>query len=262
MRSERHLRSERQREQPAGSHLERRLGRLRHGDHVCFVYDTLAELSAVLVSFLRTGLAAGNRCLYVGPAAGAARVESDLRAAGAQVGRELDRGALVLLSQRDCWLKGGRFDPWALMDLLRQAEQQALDDGFAGLWATWDLTWILAGCAGAERLVEHEAHLNRFLARSRTTVLCRYARSSASAELVSPELIQGALHTHPLAILGDQLCPNVYYEPAEMVLGDRSPDDRIDWMIGQLRRARRSWPIIQSMRSSDERSPSTISAGS
>jgi signal transduction histidine kinase/DNA-binding NarL/FixJ family response regulator len=227
------MRSERQRERPANSHLERRLARLRHGDHVCFVYDTLAELSAVLVPFLRTGLAAGDRCLYVGPAAGVGRVEADLRAAGVPVGRELERGAVVLLGQREPWLQEGRFDPWALMDLLRQAEQQALDDGFAGLRATWDMTWVLAGCDGAERLVESEAHLNRFLAKSRTTVLCRYARSSASAELV-----QGALHTHPLAVLGDQLCPNVYYEPAEMVLGDRSPDDRIDWMIGQLRRAR------------------------
>ncbi len=149
------------------------------------------------------------------------------------VERELERGAVVMLGQRDSWLQEGRFDPWAMMDLLRQAEQQALDDGFAGLRATWDMTWVLAGRHGAERLVEYEAHLNRFLARSRTTALCRYARSSASAAMV-----QGALHTHPLAVLGDQLCPNVYYEPAEMLLGDRSPEDRIDWMIGQLRRAR------------------------
>ncbi|HYU32991.1 MAG TPA: MEDS domain-containing protein, partial [Thermoanaerobaculia bacterium] len=206
---------------------------MRHGDHACFIYDTLAELSAVLVPFLRAGLAAGDRCIYIGPAAGAVRLESDLRSAGVPVDRELERGAAVMLGQRESWLQEGRFDPWAMMDLLRQAEQQALDDGFAGLRATWDMTWVLAGRDGAERLVEYEAHLNRFLAKSRTTVLCRYARSSAS-----PELIQGALHTHPLAVLGDQLCPNVFYEPAEMVLGDHSPDERIDWMIGQLRRAR------------------------
>jgi signal transduction histidine kinase/DNA-binding NarL/FixJ family response regulator len=227
------MRSERQRERRAGDDLERRLSRLRHGDHVCFVYDTLAELSAVLVPFLRTGLAAGERCLYIGPAAGAERTEGDLREAGVAVGRELDRGALVLLGQRESWLKDGRFDPWSMMDLLRQTEQQALDDGFTGLRATWDMSWVLAGRAGAERLVEYEAHLNRFLAQSHSIVLCRYARSSSSAVMV-----QGALHTHPLAVLGDQLCPNAYYEPAEMVLGDRSPDERVDWMIGQLRRAR------------------------
>jgi signal transduction histidine kinase/DNA-binding NarL/FixJ family response regulator len=227
------MRSERQRERRGGDDLERRLSRLRHGDHVCFVYDTLAELSAVLVPFLRTGFAAGERCLYIGPAAGAERTEGDLQEAGVAVGRELDRGALVLLGQRESWLKDGRFDPWSMMDLLRQTEQQALDDGFTGLRATWDMSWVLAGRAGAERLVEYEAHLNRFLAQSHSIVLCRYARSSSSAAMV-----QGALHTHPLAVLGDQLCPNAYYEPAEMVLGDRSPDERVDWMIGQLRRAR------------------------
>jgi signal transduction histidine kinase/CheY-like chemotaxis protein len=233
------MRSERQRERTDGgrlSHsrdLERRLARLRHGDHLCLVYDTLAELSAVLVPFLRTGFGAGERCLYVGPAAGSERLEGDLEAAGVAVGRELERGALVLLSGRESWLQPGRFDPWAMMDLLRQAEQQALDDGFTGLRATWDMTWVLSGRPGSDRLIEYEAHLNRFLAGSRTSVLCRYARSSSSAEL-----IQGVLHTHPLAVLGDQICPNAYYEPAEMVLGDRSPEDRVDWMIAQLRRAR------------------------
>lgn len=233
------MRSERQRERTDGGRLstsrdlERRLARLRHGDHLCLVYDTLAELSAVLVPFLRTGLGAGERCLYVGPTAGSERLEGDLETAGVAVGRELERGALVLLSGRESWLQPGRFDPWAMMDLLRQAEQQALDDGFTGLRATWDMTWVLAGRPGSDRLIEYEAHLNRFLAGSRTSVLCRYARSSSSAAL-----IQSVLHTHPLAVLGDQICPNAYYEPAEMVLGDRSPEDRVDWMIAQLRRAR------------------------
>lgn len=217
----------------AGHELERRLSRLRHGDHLCLVFETPAELTAALVPFLRTGLAAHERCLYIGPSEAAERIERDLEASGVRVGRERDRGAIVLLDQRECWLQGGRFDPWAMMDLLRQAEQQALDDGFSGLRATWDMEWVLNGCPGSQRLIEYEAHLNRFLAGSRTAVLCRYSRASSSTEL-----IQGVLHTHPLAVLGDQVCPNAYYEPAEMVLGDRSPDDRVDWMIAQLRRAR------------------------
>src|SRR5262245_52576862 len=181
------MRNERQRERAEGGRsspatdLERRLVRLRHGDHVCFVYDTQAEQSAVLVPYVQTGLAAGDRCIYVGPAAGAARLEEDLRPAGVPVERERERGAVVMLGQRDSWLQEGRFDPWAMMDLLRQAEQQALDDGFAVLRATWHMTWVLAGSCGAERLVEYEALLNRFLSRSRTTALCRYARSSAPA---------------------------------------------------------------------------------
>jgi signal transduction histidine kinase/ActR/RegA family two-component response regulator len=117
--------------------------------------------------------------------------------------------------------------------MLRQAEQQALDDGFQGLRATWNMAWVLEGTPGSDRLLEYEAHLNRFLAGSRTCALCRYSRDGSRSDF-----LQSALHTHPLAVLGDQICPNTFYEPPDMVLGDQSPNERIDWMLAQLQRAR------------------------
>jgi len=213
--------------------LERRITRLRRGDHLCLIYHSAAEQTAALVPFLKLGIAAGDRCLFVGHGTSARRVERALQSAGVDVDAECERGALLLLTQRESWLPNGRFDPGAMMDLLRQAEQQALDDGFSGLRATWNMGWILEGTPGADRLVEYEAHLNRFLAGSHTCALCRYSREGSPAAV-----IQDALHTHPLAVLADQICPNAYYEPPDMVLGDRSPEERIDWMMARLRRAR------------------------
>ncbi|HEV2855645.1 MAG TPA: MEDS domain-containing protein [Thermoanaerobaculia bacterium] len=213
--------------------LERRIARLRRGDHLCLIYHSAAEQAAALVPFLKAGLAAGERGLFIGHSTSARRLERALENAGVDVEAECDRGAFVFLTRREDWLPHGRFDPGAMMDHLRQAEQQALDDGFSGLRATWNMGWILEGTPGADRLVEYEAHLNRFLAGSRTSALCRYSRASSPAAL-----IQDALHTHPLAVVGGQICPNTYYEPPEMVLGDRSPEDRIDWMMAQIRRAR------------------------
>jgi signal transduction histidine kinase/ActR/RegA family two-component response regulator len=213
--------------------LERRIARLRRGDHLCLIYHSAAEQTAALVPFLKAGLAAGERGLFIGHSTSARRLEHALEHAGVDVEAECDRGAFVFLTRREDWLPHGRFDPGAMMDHLRQAEQQALDDGFSGLRATWNMGWILEGTPGADRLVEYEAHLNRFLAGSRTSALCRYSRASSPAAL-----IQDALHTHPLAVVGGQICPNTYYEPPEMVLGDRSPEDRVDWMMAQIRRAR------------------------
>ena len=213
--------------------LERRIARLRQGDHLCLVYRSAAEQTAALVPYLKAGLAAGERCLFVGHGTSGRRLEHALVEAEVDVQGECDRGALVFVTQRDNWLPGGRFDPGAMMDCLRQAEQQALDDGFSGLRATWNLGWVLEGTPGADRLIEYEAHLNRFLAGSRTCALCRYSRDGSS-----PELIEDALQTHPLAVLGDQICPNAYYEPPDMVLGDRPVSERIDWMMAQLQRAR------------------------
>ncbi len=213
--------------------LDRRIARLRQGDHLCLIYDSVAEQDAALVSFFKGGLAAGERCLFVGHLANGRRIERALRVAGVRIGGEIDRGAVVLLTEREMWLPHGRFEPGELLDVLRQAEQQALDDGFSGLRASWDMTWVLDGNPDSARLVELEAQLNRFLSGSHTCALCRYPRSHASAELV-----EDVLRTHPLAVLGEQLCPNVFYEPPDMVLGDHTAEERVDWMIAQLRQAR------------------------
>jgi signal transduction histidine kinase/CheY-like chemotaxis protein len=213
--------------------LERRIARLRQGDHLCLIYHSAAEQTAALVPFIKAGLAAGERCLFVGHGTSGRRLEHALAHADVDVTAECERGALVFLTQREHWLPQGRFDPGAMMDLLRQAEQQALDDGFSGLRATWNMGWVLEGAPGAERLIEYEAHLNRFLTGSRTCALCRYSRDGSPATL-----IEDALQTHPLAVLGDQICRNSYYEPPDLVLGDRSPEERIDWMMAQIQRTR------------------------
>jgi signal transduction histidine kinase len=213
--------------------LEGRIARLRQGDHLCLIYRTAAEQTAALVPFLKAGLAAGERCLFAGHGTSARRLERALVEEGIDVRGECERGALLFLTRREIWLPGGRFDPGSMMDILRQAEQDALDDGFAGLRATWNMGWVLEGTPGADRLIEYEAHLNRFLAGSRTCALCRYSRQSSS-----PDLVQDALLTHPIAVLGEQICPNAYYEPPDMVLGDRPVDERVDWMMAQLQRAR------------------------
>jgi signal transduction histidine kinase len=235
---------------------ERRIGRLQQGDHLCLIYDSAAERLAALVPFLEAGLAGGERALFLGPTGSCHGVERALEAAGIPVGREIDRGALVLLSDRASWLardRSGprfelRFDPNALKDLLRRAEQQALDDGFSGLRVTWDVAWLLEGVAEAGQWISFEAELNGFLSGSRTSTLCRYGRCAPAGSLPavpdsgcqSPELLQDVLRTHPLVLLGNQVCPNAFYEPLPMVIGPSSAEERVDWMIAQIRRARTS----------------------
>jgi signal transduction histidine kinase len=216
--------------------LEWRVARLRPGDHLCLIYRSAAEQAAALVSFFKAGFTAGERCLFVGHGTSANRLERALKDAGVEVDAELDRGSLVLLTRREDWLPAARFDPGTMMDVLRQAEQQALDDGYSGLRVSWNMSWVLEGTPGADRLLEYEAHLNRFLLGSRTCALCRYCREGH--EDAPAALIENALHTHPLVVLGHQICHNAYYEPPDMVLGDRSAEERIDWMVAQLQQAR------------------------
>ena len=149
--------------QPA-FHIGSALGLLlpvQPGDHLCLIYRSAAERSATLVPFVEQALAAEARFLSIADAESTRALEQALAAAGVAVGAERERGSLLLLETRD--LVAGAFEPHAMIDVLRQAEQQALDDGWSGLRIAWQ-----AEGADAGRLVEYEALLNRFLAASRS----------------------------------------------------------------------------------------------
>jgi signal transduction histidine kinase len=219
--------------------LEQQLTSLKQGDHVCLIYKNITEQMAAAVPFIRQGLARGERCVYIAADHAVEEVVQALAAAGVDVGQERQRGALRLLTKADAYLRSGEFDSQAMIDFLRQVENEALADGFSGVRIAGEMTWVLGPKGGLNRLIEYEAMLNHFLMNSRSEILCQYNHSRFESPCVHDVLL-----THPLAILGEQVCSNPYYEPPELVL-DREPlatsahtAKRVDWWIQQLRRAR------------------------
>jgi PAS domain S-box-containing protein len=133
----------------------------------------------------------------------------------------------------------GEFVPQAMIDLIRQAETEALTDGFSGLRLTGEMTWCFGPEPGCDRLIEYEALLNHLPRSGKSVILCQYHHSRFGVPC-----IHDVLRTHPVAILGDQVCPNPYYESPELVLRKDQPETtpeftakRVDWWIAQLRRA-------------------------
>ncbi len=76
--------------------LERQLARLQPGDHVCAIYENLAEQMAAATLFIKQGLANGERCLYVCDDRTAEQIAEALTASGVDVAHERARNALWL----------------------------------------------------------------------------------------------------------------------------------------------------------------------
>jgi hypothetical protein len=218
--------------------LDCQLSRLKHGDHICLIYENTAGQVAAACPFIKEGLARGERCVYVAGDRSFEEVVRALRAAGVDVAQECRRGALLSLADRDVYLQSGSFDQQRMIDFVRQVEAQALADGFSGVRFTGVMTPALWQEVG-DAFSAYESLLNR-LPLDRSVILCQYHRWQLDAPC-----IHDVVRTHPLAVLGDQLCPNPYYEPPEVVL-DRDPmvassefqAKRVDWWVAQLRRAR------------------------
>jgi signal transduction histidine kinase/ActR/RegA family two-component response regulator len=212
--------------------LERQMTDLRQGNHLCLVCEGPAGKAEAVVPFLREGLARGERCVYLADDKPEETARS-LSAGGVDVPRQRRRGALALLAARDVYRRGGAFDPGRMIAFLREATDRAVADGFGGLRVAGEMTWALAPGPGRDRLVEYEARLNGFFPGSRALGLCVYDRARFPAGV-----LREVLRTHPVAVLGDQVCPNLYYEPPGVVLGQASAAQQVEWMIGQLKRAR------------------------
>jgi two-component system, NarL family, sensor histidine kinase UhpB len=219
--------------------LEVELRKLKHGDHICLIYENPVEQMSVVVPFIMDGLDRGERCLYIVDDRTIEEIVQAFEAAGVDVAQERQRGALRLVTSHDTYLQAGGFVPQAMIDLLRQAEAEALADGFSGLRMTGELTWSCGPAPGSDRLIEYEALLNHLPTYSKSVILCQYHHSRFGVPC-----IHDVLRTHSIAILGGHVFPNPYYEMPEIVSRKDQPEmtpefraKRVDWWIAQLKRA-------------------------
>jgi signal transduction histidine kinase len=221
------------------SELERQLASLNQGDHLCPIFESVAERLAVIVPFIKDGLARRERCVHVADDPTAAEVIEALSAAGIDVACQRERGALRFLTKAESYLLSLEFDPAVMFGFLRQEETHALAEGYSGLRVAGEMTWALGPETRCDRLIAFEAGLNKFLENSRSLMLCQYDRTR-----FDPAVIHDVLRTHPLVVLGDQVYPNPYYEPPDLVPSAEHPASaefeakRVDWWIAQLRRTR------------------------
>jgi len=210
-----------------------RLGTLRPSDHVCFPYESEEDKATTLVAFIREGLARGERCLFIGAADDQHDLVARLEAAEVAAERALERGALVLATQGETYLRTGRFDPEDALALMEGLTERALGDGFVGLRATGEASGPLPDELW-QKVVRYEALLNERLGRRPFVALCRFYAGHGAAERV-----RDVLRTHPHALVRGDVCANPYYEQADVALSEDSRA-RLDWQLHQLRAYNRS----------------------
>jgi len=102
--------------------------------HQCLIYQGApSRLLPQMAAATRDKLAQNFRCVYLNRPPMVAGMRSYLAAAGVDVEKMQTEGRLVLSSKLDHLLEG-RFDGDRMIRTLEQAIQQAVQDGYAGLW--------------------------------------------------------------------------------------------------------------------------------
>jgi hypothetical protein len=200
---------------------------MQPGDHYCGIYKSDEDHRALVVDFIRQGVAAGEKMIYVVNLETTAQLEAMLAAAELDARPLIERGQLEILTAWDVYLRDGEFDPAKLLALLGEETDKALAEGYPALRITGEMTWALAGEPGSERLVEYEAKLNEFYPGSKCYGMCQYDRRQFDAEL-----LLDVIHTHPRVLHGREALDNsrMYYVPPNELLGDRQSGVLDRWL--------------------------------
>lgn len=153
--------------------------------HQCLIYEgSPAPNLGSLASLMRSELQAGKRCLYLNSPAMVAGMRSYLAARGVDVAREVEKGALVLSSDQG-HLADGRFDGGRMLEMLEAAVEEALHDGYTGLWASGDMTWELGGERDYAKVLAYERGLEKLFHRlPALTGICQYHVDTLPADAV------------------------------------------------------------------------------
>lgn len=212
--------------------LDQQLEFLQLGKHVCPIYENQSQRLAISVPFVVKGLAQGESCFYIADEESSEHFMVALAAAGVDVAQERERHGLCQLSGRKDWFRLGEFSPPAMIELLQEAASAAKEAGFAGLRIAGEMSWVTGLKIETDQLIEYERLLNEFSQGSGATVVCQYDRSRLDAAVVN-EL----LRMHPVAIVGEQVCPNPFFEHPRMVFGTTTLEEQVDWKLAQLQRA-------------------------
>ena len=199
--------------------------------HQCLIHDgSPSQQLRAIAKVARKRLAENYRCIYLNSGPMIELMRACLGLEGVAVESEIAKGALVLTAELS-HLIDGRFSVDAMMETLTGALNQAIEDGYEGLWATGDMTWEFGPEQDFSNLLEYECRLERFMqAHPRMCGICQYHANSLSQDAIR----QGIL-SHGRIFVNETLSlMNENFIPCASLAQQQSHFQALDRLVDRL----------------------------
>ena len=144
-------------------------------DHACLTFGEPEDLFDLTAAFVRDGLAAGLKVVWLSDA-GPGQAAGELGRRGVPVGPAMARGQMTAAGWEGRLLSGPVFRADAAVGWLTGELESCREEGFPGLRVALDMSWALRPVAGVEELPEFEEGIAAALDGSTAAVLCQYDR--------------------------------------------------------------------------------------
>jgi len=144
-------------------------------DHACLTFGEPEDLFDLTAAFVRDGLAAGLKVVWLSDAS-PGQAAGELGRRGVAVESAMARGQMTAAGWEGRLLSGPVFRADAAVGWLAGELESCREQGFPGLRVALDMSWALRPVAGVEELPEFEDGIAAALDGSTAAVLCQYDR--------------------------------------------------------------------------------------
>jgi hypothetical protein len=196
--------------------------------HQCLIYNgSPSQQLPALAAAIQQKLDEGLRCLYLNSRPMVTGLRSCLAARGVDVGYEVAKARLILSSE-PMISADGDFEVGLMLEKLEGALDQALNDGYQGLFATGDMTWEFGSEKNFAKLMESEYRLEELFSRRQELYgICQYHQDTLPREVTRRGLL-----THRMIFINETLARiNPHYVPFEQSNMQLAMNPDLDEMV-------------------------------
>jgi len=190
---------------------------LQPGEHLCALHAGVQQRDDILLPFLRTGLAAGDKCICIIDGTEPTEIVSAL---GPLAAESTPTGVkrLDVMRAADVNLRSGKFSAGETIAAWKAAVSEVMYQGqFCCIRAveTWSHRYVVPD---TRELLHLESEMRHFLPLYPQVMLCLY-----DIERFGGELISSVIKLHPKVIVGSTIVENPFYLAQDEV--SVTPDD-------------------------------------
>lgn len=183
--------------------------------HLCLIYDSEEERRKIVSEYLAAGLKRGEIVRYFADTT----APDDIYAWLSELGLEpREDDSFRIIKAESAYCPSGSLIPQQVIDNAVARYAMAKEAGFSGSRACGEMTWVLRGIPGSERLLEYEVGLNMIEDDFPHIGMCQY-----DARLFDGAMLFKVLQVHPFMVAQGQIVRNPFYMKPEEFLKQLKP---------------------------------------
>ncbi len=155
------------------------VGAIPWGTHLCQFYESKQDLIDILVPYFTEGLKSHEFCIWVtSPPLEVEEAKEALTKAVPNLDEYFRKGQIEIVSYKNGYLLGGKFDADRILQGWVEKESNALNHGFEGLRVTGNTFWIERNLW--QNFADYEETINAIVCEHKMIALCTYCLKKCS----------------------------------------------------------------------------------